>query len=96
MSETLPNDSEDKRMGKHDDGSLLYCMSCGYELHRLETSSCPECGRIFDINDARSVDYRKSTAVSRSWFKVAVIGVLIAIGLAFIVMLFLVLSRLDR
>jgi hypothetical protein len=30
----------------------MYCRGCGYDLRKLDTTRCPECGRGFDPNDA--------------------------------------------
>jgi hypothetical protein len=36
------------------------CLSCKYDLKNLAEHRCPECGRAFDPNDARTFDTRSS------------------------------------
>ena len=33
----------------------IFCIACGYPLRRIPSRRCPECGRPFDPNDARTV-----------------------------------------
>jgi hypothetical protein len=32
------------------------CLSCKYDLSKLTEHRCPECGRVFDPADDRSID----------------------------------------
>lgn len=43
-----------------------YCLKCGYSLHGLEESSCPECGHGFDRNQPWS--YSSVPSSRRLWF----------------------------
>lgn len=32
--------------------TAMRCLACGYSLKHLKEQRCPECGRVFDPNDA--------------------------------------------
>jgi hypothetical protein len=32
----------------------MYCRGCGYDLQKLDTDRCPECGRAFDPDDHKT------------------------------------------
>ncbi len=39
----------------------MYCRGCGYDLRKLDTNRCPECGRAFDTTDQKTyhLTYRR-------------------------------------
>jgi len=47
-----------------------FCLDCGYPLNQLDRARCPECGRLFDIADPRTVA-RSPRRVSRGQLIVA-------------------------
>lgn len=47
------------------------CPSCGYQLRGVNSTACPECGRVLRINDLRS-----SQVVLKKWVLPALIAVI--------------------
>lgn len=45
-----PTDAMDRKSTR----DIRYCLSCGYRLHDIESSECPECGRAFDRSNLRT------------------------------------------
>jgi len=41
-----------------------YCLECGYSLHGLTTSACPECGRPFSLAEPSTF----ASNVPRKWY----------------------------
>ncbi len=59
-----------------------WCLSCGYLLKGLSHSRCPECGRVFDANDARTFRRRPLRTVDAVYWRVLVcVGVIVALAL---------------
>jgi hypothetical protein len=47
----------------------MRCLNCGYDLHGLPESRCPECGRAFDPNNAGTFDDGTRPLWWRIWAK---------------------------
>jgi hypothetical protein len=44
----------------------MYCKECGYQLNRLSSSACPECGHPFDPQDSSTFTFERNRR-ARLW-----------------------------
>jgi hypothetical protein len=66
------------------------CKTCHYSLNGLAEHRCPECGREFDPNDAKSFEADDAPSIERraiTWianaFAIAVIGFIMLVCIMF-------------
>lgn len=45
----------------------MYCRSCHYNLRRLRSTGCPECGTLFDPTDPDTYIQRKPPVIRMRW-----------------------------
>lgn len=61
------------------------CLRCGYCLVGLPTATCPECGKRFDLADAKSFDNGRRTKCFRRIFRKALVYSFLALIVASLV-----------
>jgi hypothetical protein len=47
--------------------SIGLCLDCGYALHGLPTPRCPECGRVFDPLDPKTMNMGRELSELAKW-----------------------------
>lgn len=57
----------------------MYCLTCQYPLHSLESNRCPECGRSFACDDPRTFATSTTRPVIR-WIERSIPLVFVGLG----------------